>query len=149
MLTPFRLMDGGVGIVATPRYVKIAPDGGALAFGPNENSLTVLYPTPPLTMRGKKLRVSVRGHIKSRMHVKLVARDSAKGQGKVVRQLHLRRDPEDNKITFEVPSALLKAGARLDIELKSVSGPWVLHNCTIVRGSSSSGRRAANNSVRP
>jgi len=134
VLTPFQLMDGGVGTHIKPTFMTVTPGGGSVSFAPNgADYLRVLYPTPPMTMQGKHLEVSFRGHVPSIITVKLESRAAQGGSSVVKMQQTKRLQPTDNRVRFEVPTAMLKAGTILLLEFSTSTEAFVLHNCTIER----------------
>ncbi|MEM6995767.1 MAG: hypothetical protein AAF721_34980 [Myxococcota bacterium] len=144
VLTPFRLTGGGVGIAANPRSMKIDPEGGYLMFGEDGDWLTVRYPTPPLAMHNERLEVSVRGVVRSTMRVSVVAwKPDGPNKWKAVKQSVKTYRPSDNRFSFVVPTAMVDAGARLEIRITSIDDIWILHNCTIQRVKNPSSRPAA------
>ena len=134
VLTPFQLMDGGVGTHIKPTFMTVTPTGGSVSFAANNTDyLRVLYPTPPMTMQGKHLEVSLRGHVPGIIKVEIESRAAQGGSSVLKMQMTKRLAPTDNRVAFEVPTAMLKAGAVLLLRFSAVTETFVLHNCTIDR----------------
>jgi hypothetical protein len=122
ILSPFEMMQGGVGLSARPDTVRNTPQGGTLLFKGSQNLLTLLYPTPAMTMTGQRLEVRVGGLLFAEMkiHVQAVV-TSDDGKDTVKKQYVVHQVPQDQAIEFTVKTDMLTAGNLLKIHVSSTS----------------------------